>query len=650
MVHLVRQDLSIAGKRAGLAGARSGLYMEQIRIIKEMRARDRRMGRTGEFVRPRYMVWENVPGAFSSNGGKDFAAVLEEAIRVAEPEAPDIDVPEKGWNTWGGYHDEMGGRWSVAWRVLDAQHWGVPQRRRRIALVADFGGDTAWEILFERKSVSGHPAESGAEGERPSAGAESGAAYAVRIRGGCDGGGKGALVQTEKSGTIKAGNDQTLFCMATQQGGTEVRSDGRAPTLTASAGMSGNNQPVICIQGNAIDRADTAGCNGKGWKEDVCYTLNTIDRPAVCAGFKLGNSEQARSIGYAEEQAPTLNAECGGNKPAVLCLNDQGGSMMGVSHDVAGTLRAQEHGHQPAVMAFDTTQITSKQNGSIPDFGKPCHTLNANAHVPCAVLDMSHACDVIRDCGEVAPSLQARMGTGGNQIPLTYQKTTGTLSPGAHAGSYNGQDAYNDMLVVSSEISTALRAKANDPYRTDMAAYVASVDCRNFTEGGEINGTLQAKESEGQSLNLNNTVRQNMVVRRLTPLECERLQGFPDGWTDIGDWVKTDKRGRKIKVKGSADSPRYKALGNSIALPPWKWLLKRLCGNYERDATMASLFDGIGGFPLIWEQLNGRGTCLWASEIEEFPIAVTKRRFGTLEEPGDMGRFLFPCGNERSGT
>ena len=614
MVHLVRQDLSIAGKRAGLAGARSGLYMEQIRIIKEMRERDRRMGRTGEFVRPRYMVWENVPGAFSSNGGKDFAAVLEEAIRIAEPEAPDIEVPEKGWNTWGGYHDEMGGRWSVAWRVLDAQHWGVPQRRRRIALVADFGGDTAWEILFERKSVSGYPAESGAEGERPSAGAESGAAYAVRIRGGCDGGGKGALVQTEKSGTIKAGNDQTLFCMATQQGGAEVRSDGRAPTLTASAGMSGNNQPV------------------------------------VCAGFKLGNSEQARSIGYAEEQAPTLNAECGGNKPAVMCLNDQGGNVMGVSHDVAGTLRAQEHGHQPAVMAFDTTQITSKQNGSIPDFGKPCHTLNANAHVPCAVLDMSHACDVIRDCGEVAPSLQARMGTGGNQIPLTYQKTTGTLSPGAHAGSYNGQDAYNDMLVVSSEISPALRAKANDPYRTDMAAYVASVDCRNFTEGGEINGTLQAKESEGQSLNLNNTVRQNMVVRRLTPLECERLQGFPDGWTDIGDWVKTDKRGRKIKVKGSADSPRYKALGNSIALPPWKWLLKRLCGNYERNATMASLFDGIGGFPLIWEQLNGCGTCLWASEIEEFPIAVTKRRFGTVEEPGDMGRFLFPCGNERSGT
>ena len=558
------QDLSIAGKRAGLAGARSGLYMEQIRIIKEMRERDMASGRTGEFVRPRYMVWENVPGAFSSNRGKDFAAVLEEAIRIAEPEAPDIEVPEKGWNTWGGYHDEMGGRWSVAWRVLDAQHWGVPQRRRRIALVADFGGDTAWDILFNRQSMSGYPAESGAEGEGPATGAESGAGGAGKDAG-----------------------------------------------------------SVICLQGNAIDRADTAGCNGKGWKEDVCYTLNTIDRPAVCAGldcltpwdcqskrvyseagvmptlpagensgqnqeavlcagFKLGNSEQARSIGYAEEQAPTLNAECGGNKPAVLCLNDQGGNVMGVSHDVSGTLRAQEHGHQPSI------------------------------------LDMSHACDVIRDCGEVAPSLQARMGTGGNQIPLTYQM--------------QGFGDYREGGVASS-------CKQRD--FKDSTDLVCSVDCRNFTEGGEINGTLQAKESGGQSLNLNNTVRQNMVVRRLTPLECERLQGFPDHWTDLGEW--TDSRGKRHK---DADSPRYKALGNSIALPPWKWLLKRLCGNYERDATMASLFDGIGGFPLVWEQLNGRGTCLWASEIEEFPIAVTKRRFGTLEKPGDMGRFLFPCGKD----
>lgn len=553
------QDLSIAGKRAGLAGARSGLYMEQIRIIKEMRERDMASGRTGEFVRPRYMVWENVPGAFSSNGGKDFAAVLEEAIRIAEPEAPDIEVSEKGWNTWGGYHDEVGGRWSVAWRVLDAQHWGVPQRRRRIALVADFGGDTAWEILFNRQSVPGHPAESGAAGESLAAGAEIGAGYAIPINDKatrCTGGGP----TRNHDG---AGN------------GLGVGKDGDpSPTLTAG------DRHAVCAGPDCLTPWD---CQSKRifGTEGKAPTLQGgvgggVNNPAMlCAGFKLGNSEHARSIGYAEEQAPTLNAECGGNKPAVLCLNDQGGNVMGVSHDVSGTLRAQEHGHQPSI------------------------------------LDMSHACDVIRDCGEVAPSLQARMGTGGNQIPLTYQKTTGTLSPGAHAGSYNGQDAYNDMLICGAavpDIAHTLKAKANCDFREDSETYPV----------------------------------QNRVVRRLTPLECERLQGFPDHWTDLGEW--TDSKGKRHK---DADSPRYKALGNSIALPPWKWLLKRLCGNYERDATMASLFDGIGGFPLIWEQLNGRGTCLWASEIEEFPIAVTKRRFGTVEKPGDMGHFLFPCGDIR---
>ena len=518
------QDLSIAGKRAGLAGARSGLFMEQVRIVKEMREHDRKSGRTGDMVRPRFMVWENVPGAFSSNKGQDFAAVLEEIIRIAEPEAPDIEVPEKDWPTWGGYHDEVGGRWSVAWRVHDAQYWGVPQRRRRISVVADFGGDTAGEILFERKSVSRHPAESGTAGERLAGNAESRAGKTEQCltAWGCQ---SKRIFGTEgESPTLQGGvgggvNNPAIFCMGTQQGGAEVRSDDRAPTLTAAAGMSGNNQPV------------------------------------VCAGFKLGNSEQARSIGYAEEQSPTLNAECGGNKPAVLCLNDQGGNVMGVSHDVSSTLRAQEHGHQPSI------------------------------------LDMSHACDVIRDCGEVAPSLQARMGTGGNQVPLTYQDVTGTLSPGAHAGSYNGQDAYNDMLVCGAapDVAHALRAKASCAYREDAETYPV----------------------------------QNMVVRRLTPMECERLQGYPDGWTAIGEWM--DSKGKRHK---DADSPRYKALGNSIALPFWDFLAKRISAQYLRPVTMGSLFDGIGGFPLVFERHNGKDTARWASEIEEFPIAVTKLRFG----------------------
>ena len=113
------------------------------------------------------------------------------------------------------------------------------------------------------------------------------------------------------------------------------------------------------------------------------------------------------------------------------------------------------------------------------------------------------------------------------------------------------------------------------------------------------------------------------IVRRLTPLECERLQGFPDGWTDIGEWVDT-----KGKVhKESTDSARYKALGNSIAIPPWTYVLQRLSLCCGAKPTMASLFDGIGGFPYIWESLNGKGSCVWASEIEDFPIAVTKYHF-----------------------
>lgn len=173
------QDLSVAGLRAGLKGERSGLFMEQIRIVKEMRERDRADGRTGVFIRPRYMVWENVPGAFSSNGGADFKTVIKEIVKVTEENAPDL--PDVGkWTKSGCVYDELG-RWSIAWRVHDAQFWGVPQRRKRIALVADFGGLSAPEVLFERKGLCWDPAESGETGEDTAAGAESGIGTAGRI-------------------------------------------------------------------------------------------------------------------------------------------------------------------------------------------------------------------------------------------------------------------------------------------------------------------------------------------------------------------------------------------------------------------------------------------------------------------------------------
>jgi site-specific DNA-cytosine methylase len=565
------QDLSIAGKRAGLAGARSGLFMEQVRIVKEMRAEDKRNGRTGDMVRPRYLVWENVVGAFSSNRGKDFAAVLEEIARIAEPGFSLSGLPDKQKWTKAGAIDGDG--WSIAWRTHDAKDWGktirdsrtgniirlgTPQRRRRISVVADFGGESAAQIQFDRESVSGHPAESGAAGEGFAGAAESGASYAVRIRGGCDGGGKGALVQTEKSGTLGTGNDQTIFtptpinlmvatrCKALGRGtGFGVGEPGDPANTISAAHSHGVFATAIPIndkatrwQGGGESRNHDGSGNGLGiGKEgDPSPTLTAGDRHGVmcmnpwdaqsarvydqdgawhslnanenggmardsvlCAGFKLGNSEQARSIGYQEELSPTLNAECGGNKPAVVAL------------------------------------------------------------------DMTHACDVIRECGEQVPALQARMGTGGNQVPLTYSRQA--------IGEYK-------------ESSTGSTCSARD-----------------FKDSTDLAIT-------------------HMVVRRLTPMECERLQGFPDYWTDIGEWI--DEKGKKHK---DADSPRYKALGNSIALPFWDWMLRRMARYLPVDATLGSLFDGIAGFPLIWERIHGKGTARWASEIEPFPIAVTKKHF-----------------------
>ena len=216
------QDLSVAGKRAGLAGERSGLFMEQIRIVKEMRERDRNSGRSGVFVRPRYMVWENVPGAFSSNGGKDFQAVLEEIVKVVEAESPALPMPDKGkWPKAGCLYDEMG-TWSIAWRVHDAQFWGVPQRRKRISLVADFGGLSAPEILFERKGLRGHFEPGGAAREGTAARTESSTDSTISFqeRAGKPGGGKGILIQNDRTGALSTLNNQSVFDVRFTSNGT----------------------------------------------------------------------------------------------------------------------------------------------------------------------------------------------------------------------------------------------------------------------------------------------------------------------------------------------------------------------------------------------------------------------------------------------
>lgn len=513
------QGLSIAGKCLGLKDERSGLFMEQIRLIKEMREEDAKQGRTGKDIRPRFMVWENVPGAFSSNKGADFGAVLQETIKVVCEEAPAVPMPKNGWPTAGCLTD-VAGKWSVAWRVLDAQFFGVPQRRRRIALIADFGGLSAPEILFERESVLGNSPQ----GRTPWG------SFAGNAEGG---------IGTTGSAIIYNGETITSKTNA---------SNPKVGDPCHTLGATGAGR-CYCVQGNCIDRADTAGCNGKGWTEDKSYTPNTMDRHAVALskiptaqGFPLGfRPENTKTY---DEMATTI---CNGTRPG-WC------------------------------------------NGVL---------VNSDKNKP-YLMRMRSGCD------------------GGGKGPLIQEEKSGTLATG------------NDQTLFAPCDNVCIDVKA--------------VDCRNATED-TIPGALQS--AAAHSLNCNNTIRQNFIVRRLTPLECERLQGFPDGWTQIGEvvdykrhqefnsdgtladeWVEAiyeyiDCHGKKRKT---SDSARYKALGNSIALPPWFWVLERLSLACGSDVTMASLFDGIGGFPLIWQTLNGEGTCLWASEIEEFPIAVTQQR------------------------
>ena len=322
------QDMSVAGKRAGMKHTavgddettRSGLFLEAIRIIKEMR-----LATNG--IYPRFAVWENVPGAFSSNRGEDFRLVLEEFIRISEPNAVMPAVPQAGW----AYADCINGDgWSVAYRTFDAQYWGVPQRRRRIYLVADFRGQRAGEILFKREGLRGHTAQSGTQGEEVTENVGNGVKSDDRAVGVAlekiildDQGGQKINVRSDgKSPTLRAEAHGNVPCViafepgaATRVGGHvyediagtlraipgdnqqvvvfDARGNGDGETCPTITGDHNNRvtdytalciekTPVYCLQGNGIDRADTAGCNGKGWREDKCYTLNTIDRPAVC--------------------------------------------------------------------------------------------------------------------------------------------------------------------------------------------------------------------------------------------------------------------------------------------------------------------------------------------------------------------------------
>lgn len=438
------QGLSMAGKRLGFGDNRSVLFLDAARIIKEMR-----IATNGMY--PTFPVWENVPGAFSSNGGEDFRAVLEELARVEQSDAS-IPRPSGRGGRWSKAGAIAGNGWSLAWRQLDAQYWGVPQRRKRIALVADFGGQRAAEILFERTSLSGNPDESIKTWE----------------------------AFTRTSGASVAGHDRIFGAGNFATGETE--SERARRSLREGTGR------VL----ESDHRETSTRCT-----EPVAYTLKIR---SGCEGGGKGALWQT-------EKSATLST-----------LQDQ-------------TL------FQPVV--YD-----ARGNGD----------------------------------GKIIPTI-----TGDHE-----NRITDYTAIAIERKTFNEQSF---SCYKESDKCSTLKAKAG-----------------NIGNGSEC---LIAEKA----------IR--WIVRRLTPVECERLQGYPDGYTDIGDW--TDSKGKKHKY---ADSPRYKALGNSIALPQWFWLVQKMRPYLKEKPTLGSLFDGLGGFPLVWQRAYGDGTARWASEIEEFPMAVTKRRFG----------------------
>ncbi len=231
-------------------------------------------------------------------------------------------------------------------------------------------------------------------------------------------------------------------------------------------------------------------------------------------------------------------------------------------------------------LPFDTTQVTSPQNGCNPKWGDPCHPLAASAHTPTVIMKVfeSHSQDArYTQQEDTSPTCTAQWGTGGNNMPLVAEKKAFAMQ---RIGEYK---------------------------ESEQASTMKSRDYKDATD------LITEKETK----NL------RWIVRRLTPMEDERLQGFPDGWTDIGDWI--DENGKKRKT---SDAARYKALGNSIALPQWYWIFQKMKPYIGENPTLGSLFDGIGGFPLVFQSTYGEGTAIWASEIDSFCIAVTKKRFG----------------------
>ena len=541
------QDLSVAGKRAGLKHTengddettRSGLFMEAVRIIKEMRE-----ATNGTY--PRFALWENVPGAFSSNKGEDFRIVLEELIKIVEPTAVMPTVPKNGWPYADSY---CGDGWSVAYRVFDAQYWGVPQRRRRIYLVADFRGKCAGKVLFEREGLRGYFAESGTPRQGASADAERGVgaddcegecvAYTMQDRAGKPGGGKGFLIQKDRATSLRTGNYQYVF----------------QPTAYSFDSLSSNSMK---------SKNPHSGCR----QVDVSKTLDTTDpNPSKNQGGiaviemiydARGNGDGAKASTITGDHENRITdytsvvVQLASGKEVSGCLMASGYEKLGAQEMFSGDYTVIEkqaipiHDQATRFSGKRGDKTDGKGNGlGVGEPGDPMNTLTAG------------------DRHSVAYSLETFHCTA------EEEKTT-TLK---------ARDYKDPTVVCYSEA---------EPIAIDRAFFNQGQNALYDPQYYE-DGTVPTLVARGPS-----AVAVRYIVRRLTPTECARLQGFADRWGDIEEktefsneeylfWLEV--RNTHAAINGKAvkdyteqqmlnwynklhtDSSEYKMWGNGISLP-----------------------------------------------------------------------------------
>lgn len=639
------QDMSIAGRRDGLDGSRSSLFYEAIRIVKEMREKT-----NGE--KPRFIVWENVPGAFSSNKGQDFKAVLEAVIGVKEP-AVKVPAPEKrGWPNADYY---VGDGWSVAYRVLDAQWWGVPQRRARIFLVADFAGQSAPEILFESEGVSGYTPQGFRSWQRAAGDSSEGS--------GETGGGGSDGCRGSVAGEVTPGAKGIVL---NDQGGTRMDV---TEEVTCTLRAEAHHPPVVLDEPKAYhinqrdEGIDLNGVSGAlmAARNDQMETF-IVEKKPQAAGFCTEHSAKSRSIGYEEEKAPTLRA---GIVPAAVARDviplehhptdsrigiEEGNaiqtltSRMGTGGGNVPLIMTPEGPLTPKALKIRSGGETANTLNTFDVGETRCNELVVEESVVQPVVSVD--CRNLNENEEVSGTLQAK-NTGGYSLsyinPVAFgissMASNGMKSDNPKVGFYEaetsktldisgGNPSCNQGGVcVCEPIAFALqgsmigRAEKNGPQgdgvNEDVSFTLNTVDHHAvaysasktsfFTEASEeMANTLVSSDYKDPPI-VNDTDEPYYIVRRLTPVECARLQGFPDWWcSDLGTEAPTEE---DIRFWTEVWETHRRVMGTSKKPKTEKQIIKWLKDPYSDSAEYRLWGNGVS-LPIVFFVLSG---IVWAA-------------------------------------